>query len=285
MEYLTPTQIVTNWLKVNESMLQHIIRYDGKWVYIKFDSLISYDSLITDDSLPEGIIFAWCPEWVGDVLEGIDDLEPEDQDDLLSSTAILQLAITIHHHVTCAKKMPESDELRFGQEKLAGYALRHTLLILSQFRSQYVLDLISNAKSDKHNPLDEPVKIILDALHIIDDFSEATLAIYKDNYLPISALVLRTMDMQACYSSYIEKNAKGRQQRKAANNRHLPSRQTKAFATSLYDEKPDRNPRATAIAILGKVQAYGATVGFTFSDDLAAHNRIYTWMRDHKNNK
>ena len=281
MEFLTPTQVLTNWLKVNESMQQNIFRHDDKWVYIKFDSLI------TGDSLTENIILVECPEWVGDNLKGIDDLEPEDQHDLLSWTAILQLVITIYHHVTCAKKRAESDEVgvRFEQEKLAGDVLRHTMLILSRFRSQYVLDLISDAKSDKHDPLDEPVIIILDILHVLDDFTEATQAIYKDNYLPISALVLRTMDIQACYSSFIEKDAKGRQHRKAANVRHLKSRQTKAFAISLYDKKPDKNPRATAIAIREKVQAYGATVGFNFSDDLAAHNRIYAWMREHKNNK
>ena len=81
------------------------------------------------------------------------------------------------------------------------------------------------------------------------------------------------------------KSSKGSQQRKAANARHQKSRQTKAFAISLFDKNPDKNPHATAIAIREKVKAYGATVGFYFSSDLAAHNRIYAWLREHKNNK
>ena len=279
MEYLTPKQIITNWVEVKDQIPQ-LNEAGDIWLSTKVSIL-----LYGWQSLGDLTFTDWSKQIEPTLVEN-ESIAPMDANEhkMFSHIPILTVMSAVFQHATRGERPIELDEMMKRQEDLANDILQHTIFILNRFEKPYILSLMDENNVGNYNLRDQPDALILTIIDIMDKYCEALLDAYKHNYLPLSALVLKTMSVQSEFARFMEKDASSRQNRKAALIKNEPNRKTRAFAEDLYDEKEWRSMKDGAKQIQTQVRAYGETVNWRWNDDFQAHDTIYDWIRAHKKN-
>ena len=156
MEYLTPKQILTNWLKVRDQIPQ-INKTGDIWLSTKVSILLYGWQSLGDLSFTD-----WSKQ-IESTLLGIEAITPivESEHKLLSQLPILTLISAIFAHATHGERPVELDEMMGHQEGLAQGILQHTMFILNRYEPQYILSLMDENNSEIYNSTDQPDALIL----------------------------------------------------------------------------------------------------------------------------
>lgn len=280
MEYLTPKQIITNWVEVKDQIPQ-LNKAGDIWLSTKVSIL-----LYGWQSLGDLTFTDWSKQIEPTLVEN-ESIAPMDANEhkMMSHIPILTVMSAVFNHAARGERPIELDEMMKRQEDLAKDILQHTIFILNRFEKLYILSLMDEKNGENYNSRDQPDALILIIIDIMDNYCEALLDAYKHNYLPLSALVLKTMDVQSEFARFMEKDASSRQNRKAALIKNQPNRKTREYAISRYDEKDWKNPNRATGLILPDVMKYALSVEHSFTSQVQAHKCIYTWLLKHSADK
>ena len=279
---LSPVQLVTNWVEIKEK-IPIVNPGADKWFDAKVSVLLYGIRSLGDLTFEE-----WSKEIEPTILK-LPNVEKLATKDRFCEMPILNLLSSVFAMTAGEQGFKNTDPMAKSQENLAIEILHRLIFILARYSSQDILRLIIKAQDSKDlfDVLDDDRDadwLILGIFDVLNNYSEAVLEIYKKNYVPISALVMKTIALQATFSSCIEKDASSRQNRKAALIKNEPNRKTRAFAEDLYDEKEWKSMKDGAKKIQTQVREYGETVNWHWNDEFQAHDTIYDWIRAHKKN-
>ena len=126
---------------------------------------------------------------------------------------------------------------------------------------------------------------ILSAVYSIKEFAKAVSAAHKDDFEPLGSLCAITIDNLTGYWRFAVEDSirvnKGSQQRDALDVRHTFSRQTREYATSLYDSKKGKSMRQTAKQIHPLVSDFseGLQGSWSLSRDERGFVTLYRWLQ------
>ena len=274
---LSPVQLVTNWVKIKEKI--PVVNHGAdKWFEAKVSVLLYGLRPLGDLTFEE-----WSKEIEPTILK-LPNVETLATKDRFFGMPILNLLTSVFAMTAGERGFKNIDPMAKSQENLAIEILHRLIFILARYSSKSILHLVKRAKGgttpfDVIDEDDQDDRLILGIFNVLHHYPDALSELYDHNYVPISDLVMKTIDLQATFASCAEKSAGGRQNRKAARIRHEPSRQIKTFAQSLYKEKTWKSVRNGAKQILPEVMEYATTIGRPWSCPYQAFETVYSWLR------
>ena len=275
---LSPVQLVTNWVEIKEK-IPVINNGADKWFEAKISVLLYGFRSLGNLTFEE-----WSTEFEPTLLK-LPNLEEIAVRDQFCEMPILNLLSMIFAMSSSKRDLQNLDLMAKSQESLAIEILHRLIFILARYSSTSILNLVHRPKGslnsfDAIDEDDQDDRVVLGIFDILQHYPVALSELYNKNYVPISDLVMKTIDLQATFASCAEKSAGSRQNRKAASIRHEPSRQIKAFAQSRYKEKTWKSIRNGAKQILPEVMDHATMIGRPWSCPYQAFDTVYSWLRE-----
>lgn len=278
----TPTQMITNWVEIKEKI--PAINSDmDVWFKDKVSILIYGMSPLGDLTYKE-----WSFK-VEKTLATIEEVSPnKDLSSADNQFSIIILICLVFANASSGLRPKEVDPVTESQEALVQEIIWRIIFILNRYQSQYILNILRDTEEKNTNEFigdDKHDDVISSIFDILNNVTQALSEVYKKNYIPISSLVLKTFQIQEDFAISVEKDSKGWQQRKAANVRHEPTRKTRDFAVSLYEQGKWPSTRAASIGIINQVMDFGEENNRRFTSSYQAQTTIYNWLLDHDKNR
>lgn len=280
MKYLTPIEMIANWVNFKEKV-PAINKTQDKWYGDKIYVLLHGISHLDNKTYSE-----WGKD-IESIFESIDGLSQETKSE--RQIAVLILIGWLYIGASEGKEPPTSEQNNVSQYDLSIEILHRIIFILYNYTSEYITlflqpDLNDDVlnKFNGHSKHNDVVKAIIQTLH---DYPHAISEIYKGNYSPLSLLIKATFQIQEDYAYAVAQDSRGQQQRKAAQIKNEPNRKTKMYAISLYEKGEWPNPRAASISLTNEVMKFGEENNRRFNDQYSAQARIYEWLRSHDKSK
>ena len=283
METRKITEVFINWIKIKDSVPQTNYKIKDPLYLRKMSFLLEGGESLGDQTYQE-----WSSDVEVRLAAELDQLPAGiniEEDDLRDYVlvVIFDIACRLAQQENVPADEHQIKALTDVQTKIILTSLNSMLFLTHDFPSKYLLSVIDDSVTFDGSKGEEYYLLALCTIQTITiDFPKIIKALFIGRLDALADLCLLTCDNLMLGRYNASEQARGSQHREAANIKNEPNRKTREYAIKLYNEKSWKNPRAASINILALVRGYGETVGFHFTDDFAAQNRIYSWLLMHK---
>ena len=181
-----------------------------------------------------------------------------------------------------------------SENMLIRNALSEHLDLLEQLPTKFIFSVLGDKSRSIENGYNKELRLditdelkifVLECFEHLELLPQAVEKVFKGDSKLLFGLLLDTFYMQNRARQLLKSPPIGLQQKQAALKRHESGNKTKEYAISLYKEKEWPSVRQASINILQRVRDYGKTVGFHFTTDFQAQERIGIWLRAYKKNR
>ena len=283
METRKITEVFINWIKIKDSVPQTNYKIKDPLYLRKMSFLLEGGESLGDQTYQE---------WSSDVeVRLAAKLDQPPINNTYAVNGLRDYVLFIIYDIAC--RLPQQENVPADEHQIKALtdvqksiiltSLDSMLFLTDEFPSKYLLSVIDDSVPLDDSKGEEYYLLAQCTIQTITiDFPKIIKALFIGRLDALADLCLLTCDNLMLGRYNASEQARGSQHRKAANIKNEPNRKTREYAIKLYNEKSWKNPRAASINILALVRGYGETVGFHFTDDFAAQNRIYSWLRMHK---
>jgi hypothetical protein len=283
METRKITEVFFNWIKIKDSVPQANYKIKDPLYISKMSFLLEGDESLGNQTYQE-----WSSDvevrLAAELDQGADRISIE-EDNLRDYVLVVMFDIACR--LAQQENVPADEHqlkaLTDVQTKIILTSLGSLLFLTHDFPSKYLLSVIDDSVTYDDSKGEQEHLLAQCVIHTITiDFPNIVKDLFIGRLDALADLCLFTCDNLMLGRYNASEQARGSQHREAANIKNEPNRKTREYAIKLYNEKSWKNPRAASMKILNLVRDYGETVGFLFTDDFAAQNRIYIWLLKHK---
>ena len=283
METRKITEVFFNWIKIKDSVPQANYKIKDPLYISKMSFLLEGDESLGNQTYQE-----WSSDvevrLAAELDQGADRISIE-EDNLRDYVLVVMFDIACR--LAQQENMPADEHqlkaLTDVQTKIIFTSLDSMLFLTNDFPSKYLLSVIDDSITYDDLKGEQEHLLAQCAIQTITiDFPNIVKDLFIGRLDALADLCLLTCDNLMLGRYNASEQARGSQHREAANIKNEPNRKTREYAIKLYNEKSWKTPRAASMKILNLVRDYGETVGFFFTDDFAAQNRIYSWLLIHK---